>query len=186
MTLSAAKKKIEAIATITNTMMVVIMVSRRVGQVTLAVSERTSCMNLNGLKAIVDLIRIVVKRLSGFRNPNSPLAPSPLLKDEPASGLDCSGDFKAAPDIRQSGPAAGAAMYCGRGQRSRYWEPGAGRGGRAPTCDNRFWRPVLYQLSYTPIGNQASPLIRAVSSISDGWIARAKRFWIARAKRLTP
>jgi hypothetical protein len=40
-------------------------------------------------------------------NPNSPLAPSPLLKDEPASGLDCSGDFKAAPDIRQSGPAAG-------------------------------------------------------------------------------
>jgi hypothetical protein len=29
------------------------------------------------------------------------------LKDEPASGLDCSGDFKAAPDIRQSGPAAG-------------------------------------------------------------------------------
>jgi hypothetical protein len=28
-------------------------VSRRVGQVTLAVSERTSCRNLNGLKAIV-------------------------------------------------------------------------------------------------------------------------------------
>jgi hypothetical protein len=40
-------------------------------------------------------------------NPNSPLAPSPLLKDEPASGLDYSGDFKAAPDIRSSGPAAG-------------------------------------------------------------------------------
>jgi hypothetical protein len=29
------------------------------------------------------------------------------LKVEPASGLDCSGDFKAAPDIRISGPAAG-------------------------------------------------------------------------------
>src|SRR5579871_6065024 len=43
----------EAAATITNTMMVVIVVSRRVGQVTLAVSERTSCRNLNGLKAIV-------------------------------------------------------------------------------------------------------------------------------------
>jgi hypothetical protein len=28
----------------------------------------------------------------------------------------------------------------------------AGRGGRARTCDNRFWRPVLYQLSYTPRG----------------------------------
>nr|GAJ36069.1 hypothetical protein BDOA9_0152810 [Bradyrhizobium sp. DOA9] len=49
---SAAKKKIEATATITNTMIVVIVVSRRVGQVTLAVSERTSCKNLNGLTAI--------------------------------------------------------------------------------------------------------------------------------------
>src|ERR1700761_115471 len=49
---SAAKKKIDANATITNTMIVVIVVSRRVGQVTLAVSERTSCKNLNGLKAI--------------------------------------------------------------------------------------------------------------------------------------
>ncbi len=25
-----------------------------------------------------------------------------------------------------------------------------GRSGRARTCDTRFWRPVLYQLSYTP------------------------------------
>src|SRR5215475_8692809 len=49
---SATKKKIDANATITNTMIVVIVVSRRVGQVTLAVSERTSCRNLNGLKAI--------------------------------------------------------------------------------------------------------------------------------------
>jgi hypothetical protein len=39
-------------------MMVVMVVSRRVGQVTLAVSERTSCRNLNGLKAIVDVIRV--------------------------------------------------------------------------------------------------------------------------------
>ena len=45
-------RKIDANATITNTMIVVIVVSRRVGQVTLAVSERTSCRNLNGLKAI--------------------------------------------------------------------------------------------------------------------------------------
>ena len=29
-----------------------------------------------------------------------------------------------------------------------------GRGGRARTCDNRFWRPVLYQLSYTPVGTK--------------------------------
>src|ERR1019366_5133366 len=122
MIISEAKKKIEASATITNTMMVVIVVSRRVGQVTLAVCERTSCRNLNGLKAIVDVIRCR-QTLCVLRNPNSPLAPSPLLKDEPASGLDVRGDFKAAPDIRQNGPAAGAAVYCGRGQRSSCREP---------------------------------------------------------------
>src|SRR3954466_1431406 len=98
---SAAKKKIEATATITNTMMVVIVVSRRVGQVTLAVSERTSCRNLNGLKAIV-FRDPRCRTMLDLRNPNSPLAPSPLSKDEPAGGLDCSGEFKAAPDIRQS------------------------------------------------------------------------------------
>jgi hypothetical protein len=43
-------------------MIVVIVVSRRVGQVTLAVSERTSWRNLNGLKAIA--------------------VPRPLLRDE--------------------------------------------------------------------------------------------------------
>src|ERR1700722_10357413 len=107
MTWSEAKKKSEASATITNTMMVVMVVSRRVGQVTLAVSERTSCRNLNGLKAIVDVIRVGETIFRVLRKPNSPLAPSPLLKDEPPSGLDCSGDFKAAPDIRRSGPAAG-------------------------------------------------------------------------------
>src|SRR5213082_1422831 len=30
----------------------------------------------------------------------------------------------------------------------------AGRSGRARTCDPRFWRPVLYQLSYTPTEDQ--------------------------------
>ena len=35
------------------TMMVVIIVSRRDGHVTFAVSVRTSCRNLNGLKAIL-------------------------------------------------------------------------------------------------------------------------------------
>jgi hypothetical protein len=32
----------------------------------------------------------------------------------------------------------------------------AGRGDRTRTCNRWFWRPVLYQLSYTPIG--ANPL----------------------------
>ena len=83
---SATKKKIEDTATIMNTMIVVIMVSRRVGQVTLAVSERTSCRNLNGLKAIVG-VRIrsagnVVSRrdFSYFRNPDSPLVRPTLFR----------------------------------------------------------------------------------------------------------
>src|SRR4030088_1290360 len=50
----------------------------------------------------------------------------------------------------------------------------AGRSGRARTCDPRFWRPVLYQLSYTPRAEPASPPIRAVSSIGNAPIARAK------------
>src|SRR5882757_11082318 len=100
-------------------MMVVMVTSRRVGQVTLVASERTSCRNLNGLKAIDDVIRVRSDDLYVSRNPNSPLAPNPLLKDEPASGLDCSGDFKAAPDIRQTGRQQVAVMYCGWGFRSR-------------------------------------------------------------------
>ncbi len=32
----------------------------------------------------------------------------------------------------------------------------AGRSGRARTDDTRFWRPVLYQLSYTPAGVRQS------------------------------
>src|SRR5689334_17424331 len=39
---------------IMNTMRVVIMVSRRVGQVTFWVSARTSCRNLNGLTRAID------------------------------------------------------------------------------------------------------------------------------------
>src|SRR5262249_58684279 len=50
-----------------------------------------------------------------------------------------------------------------------------GRSGRARTCDPRFWRPVLYQLSYTPAGNRRSAPLRAVSSIGHAPIARAKR-----------
>src|ERR1700743_3104577 len=86
-------------------MIVVIIVSRRVGQVTLLVSERTSCRNLNGLIAIVG---VRVRRETTKRVKNSPPAPIPLvLKGEPPSGLDDQGVFEAAPDIRQNGPTAG-------------------------------------------------------------------------------
>src|SRR5882757_2530807 len=149
-------------------MMVVIVVSRRVGQVTLAVSERTSCRNLNGLKAIVGVIR-VVRRFTVLQNPNSPLAPSPLLKDEPASGLDVRGISKprriSVKAGRQQVPLCTAHRAKGQGAGNPRVENAsesagigsvkinglAGRSGRARTCDPRFWRPVLYQLSYTPV-----------------------------------
>src|ERR1700750_2829341 len=103
---SAAKKKTDANATITNTMMVVIVVSLRVGQVTLAVSERTSCKNLNGLNAIVVYFRVRRQTKNCVKGSEQPIAaqarfaqPS-VSKDEPETGLDCSGISKAAPDIR--------------------------------------------------------------------------------------
>ena len=35
-----------------------------------------------------------------------------------------------------------------------------GRGGRTRTRDRRFWRPLLYQLSYTPALVYQVPLVR--------------------------
>src|SRR5882757_380155 len=108
-------------------MMVVIVVSRRVGQVTLVASERTSCRNLNGLKAIDDVIRVRSDDLYVSRNPNSPLAPSPLLKDEPAGGLDCSGISKPRRISAISGPAAGGGYVLPRGPKVKVSAPTPGR-----------------------------------------------------------
>ena len=52
---SATRKNMEATATITNTMAVVMAVSRRLGHVTFCASARTSCMNLNGLTLAMGL-----------------------------------------------------------------------------------------------------------------------------------
>ena len=57
-TWSATRKKTDAIATMTKTMAVVIAVSLREGQVTLLVSSRTSCRNLNGEVAINDSFQL--------------------------------------------------------------------------------------------------------------------------------
>ena len=51
----ATSGKIEDAKTMTPTMMVVTTVSRRVGQVTLSASARTSCRNLNGLSLAMGL-----------------------------------------------------------------------------------------------------------------------------------
>jgi len=58
MKLIRAKKKIEASATITNTMMVVMVVSRRVGPGDLGGLERTSCRNFERAESHRDVIRV--------------------------------------------------------------------------------------------------------------------------------
>jgi hypothetical protein len=74
-------------------MMVVMVVSRRVGQVTLAVSERTSCRNLNGLKAIVRSAS-VSGRFATFQGIRTADLADPALvwKVEPINELECSGN----------------------------------------------------------------------------------------------
>lgn len=73
-------------------------------------------------------------------NPNSPLAPSPLLKDEPPSGLDCSGDFKAAPDIRQSGPAAGGGYVLRTGPKVKVSGTAHSNGPELDRPKSRAWQ----------------------------------------------
>src|SRR5665213_23800 len=106
---SATRKNTEAIATMTNTIAVVIMVSLREGQVTLRVSSRTSCKNLNGDVAI-----------------------------------------QFSPDCKAGLPKSWSNDSLPSYDRRRLPGSPPGRSGRTRTCNPRFWRPVLYQLSYTP------------------------------------
>src|SRR5690349_21443364 len=55
------------------------------------------------------------------------------------------GKVKVQPNRPGSGVVAIFLEINGLGRREQ-----AGRSGRARTYDPRFWRPVLYQLSYTP------------------------------------
>src|ERR1700743_2334832 len=68
-------------------MIVVIVVSRRVGQVTLLVSERTSCRNLNGLKAIVFVSSPLARRLQRVKESEQPSSAQPSVsRDERQAG----------------------------------------------------------------------------------------------------
>src|SRR6267142_621662 len=116
----------------TNTMMVVMVVSRRVGQVTLAVSERTSCMNLNGLKAIFGVSASRPEDDYCLRKTEQPSCAQPSFrKDEPASGLDGSGGFKGRAGYPHlGGPAAGGGYVLWKLQKVKV--PHAGSGPCAP------------------------------------------------------
>src|SRR5579872_725659 len=98
---SATRKKMQATKTITNTMMVVTVVSLRVGQVTFCASARTSCRNLNGSIFAID-IQIVV--------------PQPVFQEK-ADTADPLG--KCSSRKSDFGPQTMADRYCRPGQPSR-------------------------------------------------------------------
>ena len=103
-----------------STIIVVIETSLRVGQVTLATSCLTSCINAIGFNFAINLLSLAHMRQLAATCP------------------------------RVSG--AGATSRCGT----------SGRGGRARTCDLRFWRPTLYQLSYAPTSDSNTALEKAL------------------------
>src|SRR5690606_35705278 len=105
-------------ATMMKTITVVMIVSRRVGQVTFEVSERTCWRNSSGLVFAISLLKCPLQHPARWSHSRSS-GPGPL------PGLP---------------PAA----------------LGSGRSGGARTPNPRFWRPVLYQLSYTPKGCRRS------------------------------
>src|SRR4029079_7845439 len=114
---SEVKKKIEANATITNTMIVVIVVSRRVGQVTLAVSERTSCRNLNGLKAIVGYPR-PLRRMFDLSDSEQPSSAQPSLQGCAPLRAPHFGGIQSRAGYRHfNGPAAGGGYLLPVGQK---------------------------------------------------------------------
>src|SRR5689334_14775008 len=62
--------------------------------------------------------------------------------------------------------------------------PESGRGGATRTPDPRFWRPLLYQLSYTPVPVGANSIRRLgppylVSLCAVCFRHRGQNFWIS-------
>src|SRR5215475_9750225 len=91
----------DANATMTNTMMVVMVTSRRVGQVTLPASERTSCRNLNGLNAILS-IQVRRETMCDFRESRAAdVSPALVGRMSRKTSSIVRGEFNAAPDIRK-------------------------------------------------------------------------------------
>src|ERR1700674_4419316 len=61
--------------------------------------------------------------------------------------------------------------------------PESGRGGATRTPDPRFWRPLLYQLSYTPVPVGANSIRRLPPYLGSLWAVcfrhRGQNFWIS-------
>src|SRR6478735_4464210 len=149
------------------TMIVVIRVSRRDGQETLSVSERTSCRNLNGENFAIAVMLSVVCRKPHSAVPAIAVVPNPSFQGLRPTGLFFGKSRHPGKSVER---AVGRCSFLMRHRRKVKEAEGplpltvwrtcrltigdgldcAGRSGRARTYDPRFWRPVLYQLSYTP------------------------------------
>ena len=73
---------------------------------------------------------VVRRYFKSSRNPNSPPAPSPLLKVEPPSGLDCSGEIQS----RAGYPSKRAGSRCGLCTAGGPKGQGTGMPKRPPAC----------------------------------------------------
>src|SRR5579863_4204495 len=135
--------------TMTNTIAVVTMVSLRVGQVTRDSSWRTCWTNSAALVLAMSEQITLIGRSRQTHHTRYMVARVP----------------------RRQGCAADRRHFAPAGLSTR----GHGRSGEARTPNPRFWRPVLYQLSYTPVWPNRCRAVRAVSSIGRGRFARAKR-----------
>jgi hypothetical protein len=126
---STPRKKIPNIVVMISTITTVTIVSRPVGQTTFAVSARTCRMNSPGVVFAIAL-----------QNPKMPRQHRPAAGKSGLNETLMSGMMGAISRITANGKRCGADLDHIR----------RGRGGGTRTHGPRFWRPMLYQLSYTP------------------------------------
>src|SRR3989442_15532141 len=128
----------------TNTMAVVIAVSRREGHVTFAISERTSCKNLNGLTFAMVSIDVRIRK-------RAPSSPDPRFEDEPTTG-PCFWEHVAAEVRRRAASEARYLLRVVDKIKVRFNAKCPGRSGGTRTPQPRVWRPVP-----SPVGLQPYP-----------------------------
>ena len=80
-------------------------------------------------------------------NPNSPIAPSPLSKDEPQAGSIVRGNSKPRRISAKTGRQQVAGIYCQPGQRSRYGVPRGSKSAPFGACPRRESRAKRHWLT---------------------------------------
>ena len=133
-TASTPKKNSAVITTMIPTITEVIQVSFQLVQVTLRASARTSRRNWIGLNGFFGACRCATRALARCRGGRRGARRSGTMPDDPSPSRSFELFFhlRGAPRLQSD--------------LGRY----SGRSGGTRTHDPRFWRPMLYQLSYTP------------------------------------